>query len=594
LLASTVDRANADWVPGGTRFGVRADMTVFGADGRGGMFGWAGYPGSDVEYFIGAKGDTVPDWTTAGLPLVPGNRPWADHESFEPLTGLPDASGGSYILVAEQWPNTWGVGFLSGQQLYVHRRTASGEVSSGWNVQGVRLETPYLDHRFEWHHQASMVADGQHGVFVAWMDEQQPYSRVLLQKVTAYGAALWDSDGVYAQRAADACTLPTLVADGRGGVLAFWGRRDSTGVLQIVGQHLLPTGALGWGPDGRVVSTRRFARMDQAIPPDGGWVWAFYVPAIVATPDEAGGAMLAWAASEGADLNVYATRVDADGRLSWKHESVICAAAGDQTDLVSGAWRGGGAVIAWRDTRSSADIGFYAQLVTREGHTRWAPNGAAICQDVGQREMLHVQTDGEDGAYFAWLDFGRGYQLFAQRLSDAGTSSHGWGQQGTLISRTAHPWGLPWDQHYRMINLVAGADGDALLGWTDSGSGTYAMQLTPRGPASIVHRPGREQLPTEILSGSGGAGAAFALRGVSPNPVVGLAAVRFTLPDGSPAGLQMLDVAGRLVWSREVGELGAGEHIVEIPEGTRLSRGIYFMRLQQGPRVAMARIAVLK
>ena len=239
LLVFTIGRAHADWMPGGTHFGARGDATVFGADGRGGMFSWAGYPASDAEYFIGADGDTLPGWSAGGLPLVPGNRPWADHESFEPLAGLPDANGGSYILVAEQWPSIWGVGFLSGQQLYVHRRTASGEAASGWNIQGVRLETPYLGHRFEWHHQATMVADGRNGVFVAWMDEQQPYSRVLLQKVSANGAALWDTDGVYAQRAADACTLPTLVADGRGGVLVFISMFLSMVLCEAAGHDML-------------------------------------------------------------------------------------------------------------------------------------------------------------------------------------------------------------------------------------------------------------------------------------------------------------------------------------------------------------------
>ncbi len=594
LLASTNNRANADWVAEGSHFGTR-DETVFGSDGRGGMFGWVGYPGSDAQYFIGANGDTLPRWPVAGLALVPGNVPWQQHESFEPLSGVPDGSGGSYVLVAEQGSRSdWAGGFLDPQQLYVHRRSAGGSVAPGWDAQGVRLETAYLGHRFEWHHQSCMISDGRRGVIVAWLDEQQPYSRVLVQRVTSEGAVLWGGDGAYAQQSADACTLPTLVADGRGGALVFWGRRDTSGVLRVQGQHVFPSGALGWGPAGRVISTRRFDRMDQAIPADGGWAWAFYLPAVVAASDEAGGAMLAWAASEGADLNVYATRVAADGRLPWKHESVICSAAGDQTDLVNGPWRGGGAVVAWRDTRKGADIGFYAQLVTREGRTRWARDGAAVCEDVGQREMLRVRTDGEDGAYFAWLDFGRGYQLFAQRLSEAGAVSRGWGQKGTLISRTAQPWGLPWNQHYRMIDLAGGAEGDAMLGWTDSGSGTYAMRLTPRGPASMVHRPRREASPIELVSGSGEAGSAFALRGVSPNPVVGAAALRFSLPNGTPAALQMLDVAGRLVWSREVGDLGPGDHAVNILDGAQLPRGIYFVQLKQGPRLAVVRVAILR
>ena len=595
VSASTISPARADWMTDGVHFGVRGDMTVFGGDGRGGMFGWVGYPGLDSQYFIGANGDTVPGLSTAGIPLVPGNVTSKQHESFEPLSGVPDGSGGSYVLVAEQGARSeWSGGFLDPQQLFVHRRSAGGSVAPGWDAQGVRLETTYLDHRFQWHHQACMISDGRRGVIVAWLDEQQPYSRVLVQRVSDKGVVVWGSEGLYSQQSPDACTLPTLVADGRGGALVFWGRRDGSAALHVQGQHVLPSGALGWGPAGKEVSTRQFDQMDQAIPADGGSMWTFYVPAIVATPDEAGGAVLAWAASEGADLNVFATRVAGDGRLLWTHERAVCSAAGDQTDLVSGPSRGGGAVVAWRDTRRSADIGFYAQLVTREGRMRWTRNGAAVCEDVGQREMLQVGTGGEHGTYFAWLDFGRSYQLFAQRLSATGKVSRGWGQKGTLISHTAEPWGLPWDQHYRMIDLVDGAEDDAMVGWTDSRSGTYAMRLTPRGPASIVHRPSRDKMRDELLPGSLEPRSAFALRGVSPNPVVGTASLRFSLPDGSPAALEMLDVAGRLVWSRDVGELGPGDHAVNIIGEAQLPRGIYFVRLRQGPRLAVVRVTILR
>jgi len=499
-LIGTLSTAHAQWIPDGVRFGSRGDMTVFSGAGRGGIFGWAGYPSLDSEYFIDAGGDTLPGWPGMGLPLVPGNRAWADHESFEPISGLPDGDGGSYVLVAEQWPNTYGIGFLSGQQLYVHRRTARGQVEPGWDAQGVRLETTYLGHRFEWHHQACMITDGHRGVIVAWLDEQQPYSRILLQKISAGGVAQWGEDGVYAQQSADACTLPTLVADGQGGALVFWGRRDGTGVIHVQGQHVLPSGAAEWGPAGHEISTRRFDRMDQAIPADGGWIWAFYVPAIVATSDDLGGALLAWSASEGSDLNVFTTRVAGNGRIVWKQESVTCSAPGEQTDLVSGPSRGGGMVIAWRDARKGVDIGFYAQSVTREGHIRWARDGAVVCADVGRREMLRMCTDGEDAAYFAWLDFGRGYQLFAQRLNQTGVVSQGWGQMGTEISPTAQPWDLPWDQHNRTIDLVGGNDQNVIVGWTDAASGTYAMQLTPRGPASSIRPRGRVEFPAETVS----------------------------------------------------------------------------------------------
>ncbi|HET7225941.1 MAG TPA: Ig-like domain repeat protein [Candidatus Eisenbacteria bacterium] len=84
---------------------------------------------------------------------------------------------------------------------------------------------------------------------------------------------------------------------------------------------------------------------------------------------------------------------------------------------------------------------------------------------------------------------------------------------------------------------------------------------------------------------------AFALAGVRPNPArVAPFEVRFTLPDATPATLELLDVAGRLVARREVGSLGAGEHVVRMPERAIMRPGRYLLRLTQGGRAQVRSI----
>lgn len=70
----------------------------------------------------------------------------------------------------------------------------------------------------------------------------------------------------------------------------------------------------------------------------------------------------------------------------------------------------------------------------------------------------------------------------------------------------------------------------------------------------------------------------FELRGFVPNPAVGAPRVGFSLPDASPARLELLDVAGRRVRSLEVGGLGAGRHTASLGGGP-LAPGIYHVRL---------------
>ena len=69
-----------------------------------------------------------------------------------------------------------------------------------------------------------------------------------------------------------------------------------------------------------------------------------------------------------------------------------------------------------------------------------------------------------------------------------------------------------------------------------------------------------------------------------PNPVPGRA-----VPRAAAARLEMVDVTGRRVASRDVGGLGAGTHRVDLSAGA----GVYFLRLVQGADVAVRRIVVL-
>ena len=55
--------------------------------------------------------------------------------------------------------------------------------------------------------------------------------------------------------------------------------------------------------------------------------------------------------------------------------------------------------------------------------------------------------------------------------------------------------------------------------------------------------------------------------------------------------LELLDVAGRRVGSREVGALGAGRHQVEF-QG-RLPAGIYLVRLTQGRQTRVMKAVVV-
>jgi hypothetical protein len=91
-------------------------------------------------------------------------------------------------------------------------------------------------------------------------------------------------------------------------------------------------------------------------------------------------------------------------------------------------------------------------------------------------------------------------------------------------------------------------------------------------------------------------GAAFALGGAWPNPARGTAfSISFSLANGEPATLELLDLNGRRVLSREVGGFGAGSHVLPLQrESAGLAAGIYVVRLSQAGRSASSKVVLVK
>lgn len=82
--------------------------------------------------------------------------------------------------------------------------------------------------------------------------------------------------------------------------------------------------------------------------------------------------------------------------------------------------------------------------------------------------------------------------------------------------------------------------------------------------------------------------------GAWPNPVpAGQLRVRLTLPGSEPAHLELLDVTGRRLATREVGTLGAGSHDIALPEANGLRPGVYLLRLTHGNVRETRRVVLL-
>ena len=119
--------------------------------------------------------------------------------------------------------------------------------------------------------------------------------------------------------------------------------------------------------------------------------------------------------------------------------------------------------------------------------------------------------------------------------------------------------------------------------------GTAIIDNAPQAPLDLVFTL---EIVSDIAAVPGGPPLALVLDPVRPNPSRGGAlTVRFTLPTAAPARVELLDVSGRRIASREV---GAGRHTLDLGQGQHLAPGLYLVRLTQGANTRVTRTVVLR
>ena len=95
-----------------------------------------------------------------------------------------------------------------------------------------------------------------------------------------------------------------------------------------------------------------------------------------------------------------------------------------------------------------------------------------------------------------------------------------------------------------------------------------------------------------VLSVPGPATISFGFDRVGPNPATGEVTLSYSLEGWEPATLELLDPAGRRVLRRNLGAPGPGRRIAQFRRDEFRSPGVYFVRLLQSGRSAVAKVSV--
>ena len=536
-LCAAAAPARADWPRGGRAHGDPVLCRVgpsYAAvpDHAGGVITFV--TPWDVVTRLDAQGDA--QWTAA---------PYAQ-TNLAPATRIAsDDAGGVWM------------GWASGADVFVQHWTASGVQVGGTitvchNTAGVR-------------NLAALVADGAGGTFVMWNDSQSDGSIVdhlLASRVTAAGVVLGPANGVPVFEGAPSEYLAGSAADGLGGVVLL--KRAAAGMrLQKVNANL----GLAW-PAGLEIASN-FGEF--AVAPAGG-----------------GECFVAWCEGSGAASAVRVQRLGANGSpaVGWPAAGVIVASplldAITPRVCADGA---GGAFVAWLDDHVVAglevrDVRVSHVLADASVAPGWPVGGV----DPGDSmlpslDASAIVTDGAGGCYVGWGDLDYFvHAVHVQHLNGDGSFGDGWSASGAPVSI----------DHLPIVQVtppVLTADG---------AGGAYALWNEWRGCAaheSCNQTRLARLLPTGVVGVPSAGGSLLALAAPTPNPTHGRFTVQATLPDERPARVEVFDLAGRVVFAREL--RGPGRHTVAV-EGAAFAPGVHWVRLAHAAGARSARVVMLK
>ena len=96
-----------------------------------------------------------------------------------------------------------------------------------------------------------------------------------------------------------------------------------------------------------------------------------------------------------------------------------------------------------------------------------------------------------------------------------------------------------------------------------------------------------------VVAGSQDMPTVFALDRVAPNPTASASTVRFAMPDAGTVSVSVYDLLGREVATLAQGEMAAGWHTATL-DASRLSAGVYVVRMQAGSFQATQRMTVVR
>ena len=300
-----------------------------------------------------------------------------------------DGKGGAIIA----WQDSRRGGEM--YDVYAQRIDKSG--ASLWRMDGVDLSSsPSIQVGLK------MAHDGESGAIVTWVEYKKNLNipDIYAQRVSSTGTILWDMAGCPVCRAPETQRNPEVAVNGE--IIITW-EDSGSGNYDIYAQKISKDGTVAWQSDGIAVCTAPYTQHE---------------PKLVLNGD--GGATITWEDYRKANWDIYAQRIDNDGKQVWTKDGIeVCGAPGTQyaPQIIKNMDKS--CVIVWEDYRNNKSYNIYSQKVSPAGDILWAKDGLVVCATDGGARNPQVVDDGHNGAVIVWTDYRYGsYDIYAQRIND--------------------------------------------------------------------------------------------------------------------------------------------------------------------------------
>ncbi len=590
-------------------------------DAGGAIVAWDDYRAGDLDVYVGAVNFFgTPQWTFNGVPLATGTGTTQRGARL-----VPDGAGG-VIVVWEGNPST-------NFNIYAQRLDYAGNTL--WGLTDKQVCTAADDQQ-----RVSLVGDGAGGAIVAWDDRRSgDHTDIYAQRLSPLGAGLWVDNGVPVGATVGSSVSPVIAQDGAGGAVVTWNSliEGNSQTTDVYAQRVDAYGQTHWTAGGAPVCTAPSIQYFPTLAVQGGaayvvWydfrnaqtadadiytqrveltygAWGRPEPAItsvVDNPGDQGGVVtLDWTASErdayplqeithysiwravdavtaqhamqrtgaradavgladvGRDFEGPAYRVEHTAAGSYYWEFV------DTQDALAAA--GYSALVPTRQDSTAADPALhYFQVVAHTSDPQIfyasAPDSASSVDNLAPATPLALvaMRAGGTAVDLAWTPGGTPEPDFAEYR----------------IYRSATAGFITDPAHFLMSAPATTATDPA----ADPGSNWYYKVV-----AVDVHgnRSGdSNEAPVQGVTAVGDAVqtvSTFELLPSTPNPFRSATELRFALPQGGAVTLEVYDVAGHRVVSRELASMAAGWHRYAFDgrddTGALLPTGMYFYRV---------------